>query len=122
MKKADCFLIACMIVAAGAFALWTAIDKNNHIDSDQNQVVVTVDGEVYCTLSLAENQQVSIPTKDGESVLVIADHKCYMESANCSDQICVKHKKIQSAGESIICLPYKIVVTVKGAGENIYDN
>lgn len=122
MKKADWMLVLCILLAAGAIALWAALDKDADKDNISKSVVVTVDGEIYQRLSLFENQEIDIPTKDGDSVLVISDNACYMKSAHCPDQICVKHRQIQAVGESIICLPYKIVVTIEGSEEAAYDN
>lgn len=38
----------------------------------------------------------------------------YMENANCPDKLCVHQGKINKAGESIICLPNKIIVEIVG--------
>ncbi len=35
-----------------------------------------------------------------------------MTQADCPDGICANHKPIHKTGESIICLPHKVVVTV----------
>ena len=44
-----------------------------------------------------------------------------MEWAECPDQICVKHRAIFREGESIICLPNEIVVTIRGGEEPEVD-
>jgi hypothetical protein len=44
-----------------------------------------------------------------------------MEAADCRDQICVHHIPISGSGESIICLPHKLVVTVTGKQDNEND-
>lgn len=38
-----------------------------------------------------------------------------MESADCRDQICVRHKPVSSKGESVICLPHRLVVEIVGS-------
>ena len=43
-----------------------------------------------------------------------------MTSADCPDHLCVKQKVISKEGESIICLPNKVVVTVKKRHEIRY--
>ena len=35
-------------------------------------------------------------------------------SADCPDKICVNHRAISKSGESIICLPNKVVVSIEG--------
>ena len=83
---------------------------------DGDAVVVEVDGKPYGTYSLAVDRTVEIRTGDGGkdvNVLVIKDGKAYVESANCRDGICAAHKPISKQGESIVCLPHKVVITVK---------
>ena len=38
--------------------------------------------------------------------------KAYMSGADCPDKLCVKQKAISKKGESIVCLPHKLVVQV----------
>ena len=47
--------------------------------------------------------------------LVICDGKAYMETATCPDGICVAHRPIFRNGESIVCLPNRVVITVTTA-------
>ena len=44
-----------------------------------------------------------------------------MEWADCPDQICVNHRPVSRNGESIICLPNEVVVSVKGGEEAELD-
>ena len=44
------------------------------------------------------------------NTVVIKNGEVFMEKSNCKNQICVKHKKISRSGESIICLPNKVIV------------
>ena len=37
-----------------------------------------------------------------------------MIEADCPDLICVHHKPISRQGESIVCLPHKVIVEVTG--------
>ena len=59
---------------------------------------------------------------DGQyNQLIIKDKKVWVESANCSNQICVQHPKIQYSGETIICLPHQLVITIVD-GDSIFDS
>ena len=44
-----------------------------------------------------------------------------MEWADCPDQLCVHQKAISRTGESIICLPNQVVVSVQGSKEGKLD-
>lgn len=78
-------------------------------------VKVTVDGELYGTYSLSQNIVENIITGENNehyNKLVIKDKKAYVEIASCPDGICVSHRPIFRDGESIVCLPNKVVVSV----------
>lgn len=101
------FIVALLLIAAfGALYLFVFRDGGN-------TVKVTVDGKTYGVYSLNENITEDIHTGNGNlNRLVIRDGKAYMETATCPDGICVSHKPIFRDGESIVCLPNKVVVTV----------
>ena len=64
-------------------------------------------------LSGKENiQRIEIPGKVGKCILVISDGKADMESADCPNQICVHHSAISHTGETIVCLPNRVVIEV----------
>ena len=78
-------------------------------------IKVTVDGELYGTYSLSQNITEDIRTGDdgsGLNRLIIKDGKAYVESASCPDGICVSHRPVFRNGESIVCLPNRVVITV----------
>ena len=78
-----------------------------------NTVTVSVDGVTVGTYALSKDQAVDIPGYDGGvNRLVIRDGQAWMESASCPDGICVSHRPISYNGQSIICLPNKVVVTI----------
>ena len=80
-----------------------------------DSVSVTVDGAVYATYSLSQNTDVDICTgENGEyhNRLIIRDGKAYIKEATCPDGICADHSPIFRNGESIVCLPQRVVVTV----------
>lgn len=84
-------------------------------------VTIKVDQQVLGVYSLSENRVVDIPAKGGHNRLVIRDGQAQMEYATCPDGICVAHHPIHRSGESIICLPNKVVVEITGEAENTPD-
>ena len=80
-----------------------------------DSVTVSVDGKHYGTYPLRTDLTLSIRTGAGdtqENLLVIRDGKALVESATCPDGICAAHKPISREGESIVCLPHRVVITV----------
>ena len=109
-RRNDIILIATLllIAAVGLFYLFVLRESGN-------VVKVTLDGELYGTYPLSEDISVDIMSGDNASELnrlVIRDGKAHMEHATCPDGICVDHRPIFRDGESIVCLPNRVVVTV----------
>ena len=73
---------------------------------------VLVDGKVTQSYSLKEDVKTVIVTEKGNNTLVIANGKAYIQSADCPDKICVSHRKISKTGETIVCLPHKLVIEI----------
>ena len=61
------------------------------------------------------------PLNGGSNVLVISEGQAWLSEANCPDLLCVKQGKIHYAGQSIICLPNRLSVTVEGGEPDIVD-
>ena len=79
-------------------------------------VTVSVDGTIIATYPLDVDRVEDIHTgTDGLNRLIIRDGKAWVETASCPDGICAAHKPIHRSGESIVCLPNKVVVTVQKA-------
>lgn len=108
MKKADFILIGA--VAAVAAVLFLCLYVFNSGSGDYVQI--EVDGTVTETFSLNEDISYEIKTDNGTNTLVISDGSVVVTQADCPDGICANHKPINKTGESIICLPHKVVVTV----------
>ena len=83
--------------------------------SKGNMVQVSVDGTVTETFPLSEDLTVTIEGYGkGTNVLVISDGKCCLKDTSCPDHLCEKMGMIDSVGQSIICLPNRVVVEVIG--------
>ncbi len=121
MKKNDIVLIAVLLVAAVLVAAGMRIWQMNNTKDTAN-VVVTIDGQVYGSYPLSEDRTESIELPDGSyNILTISGGYADVTEASCPDQICVKHNHIRYSGESIVCLPNKVVVTVEGGEDNDID-
>lgn len=111
MKKGDIILILLILLAAaasfGAYAFFAG--------SGGAEAVVYIDGEEEGRYSLKKEQTIEL--NGGTNTLVIRDGSASMERADCPDQICVRHRAISKNGESIICLPHEIVVTIEDGKE-----
>ncbi|GAA0792958.1 NusG domain II-containing protein [Faecalicatena orotica] len=114
MKKNDLILVGMILCLAAAFIGYQFL-KGKSVNAD---VVVTVDGEPYGRYALSADQIIEI---DGTNTLEIRDGKAAMKAADCPDKLCVHQKAISRDGESIICLPNKVVVTIEGGEKSELD-
>ena len=106
----DIILIGFLLLIATIGILYLFIFR-----SKGDTVKVTVDGKIYGTYSLNDDITEDIYSgKNNEyhNRLVIDDGKAYIETATCPDGICVDHAPIFRDGESIVCLPQRVVITV----------
>lgn len=57
----------------------------------------------------------AVPEGNSFNLLAVSEEDVWMEAADCRDQICVHHIPISGGGESIICLPHRLVAEIVGA-------
>lgn len=84
--------------------------------SDSPLVVVSLDNRTYGIYPLDENRTVDIENGGNSNVLEIRDSGATMLSASCDNQICVHTGTITRPGESIICLPNRVIVEIRSPG------
>lgn len=114
-------LILIGVLLAAAFLIWLIITRMQ--PAAGASAVVTVDGDVYGTYPLSQNQE--IPIMKGEkrtNLLVIKDGKADITEADCPDRLCVHQKPISMTNETIVCLPNKVVVSIEGSTESGIDS
>ncbi|MEE1312484.1 MAG: NusG domain II-containing protein [Lachnospiraceae bacterium] len=116
MKKRDLILIISILLIAGIVYGVTLFTSSNG-----KRVVVTVDKETVIDESLSKNQELLVPQTNGENTILIKNGQVTMKEADCPDQICVHHKAITKSGETIVCLPHKVVVEIISDEESDVD-
>lgn len=109
MKKADFIIISAVAVIVGVLLFF--LYGVNH--DPGTFVQIEIDGKVAEVLPLDTDATMDIEDGNGGTNTLVIENGCAkVVSANCPDGICTNHKKINKNGESIICLPHKVVVTV----------
>ncbi|MBQ9086040.1 MAG: NusG domain II-containing protein [Clostridia bacterium] len=111
-RKRDRILIAAILLLAvmGIFA-WLLFRQKGAV------VEVSVNGETVAEYSLSEDRQVELSTGtdgQGRNTLVIRGGTAEVSDANCPDGLCAEHRAVSRDGESIVCLPNRLVITVRG--------
>ncbi|WMJ85695.1 NusG domain II-containing protein [Anaerocolumna sp. MB42-C2] len=117
MKRNDIILIIIILVFAAAGLLFMNFTKK-----DGDMVVVKVDGKVYKELPLNKDTTFEITgVRGGRNLLVIKDGHADVVDATCPDKLCVNQRQIDKDGETIVCLPNKVVVEIESSKESDVD-
>lgn len=122
MKKADFLVIIIILLISGLVAFITG--KNEFVDNKLGKkVIITVNGNVYKEIVLNEktNEKIKIDNEFGHNVVVVKDQKVYIEESDCKDKICMKKGKISLVGDSIICLPNRLLIKIVSDKEKGLD-
>ena len=105
--RLDIIVIAAILLASVGLLLAMTLTKE-----EGSVVVVEIDGATVATYSLDRDGEYSL--NGGTNVLVIEDGKAYLNYSNCPDHTCEKTGKIQYVGQTIVCLPNRLTITIKG--------
>lgn len=116
LNKRDIILITFILIISAIIFLFTNIFKTKG-----NTVVITIDGDIYKTVSLDDDAEIFINNDYGKNKIIIKNNTVYMKEANCKDLICVEHKPISNNNESIVCLPHKLVVKINTIKNSEFD-
>ena len=116
IKKADIILLIVLIIVGLASTAYVAMSK-----SGGDTVIIERNGDMYGKYSLFEDKTITVEGKHSKNIVTIAGGKVTMTESTCKNQVCVDTGRIDQAGESIICLPNKLVVRIEGKGDKKYD-
>lgn len=109
MTKADLFLLAAALGAAFLFFLYLLLAGR-----EGSTVRVVCGGRLLGEYSLQVDREIPLELENGTNLLLIRDGRVWMETADCPDGLCIRQGAVSRVGESIICLPHELVVTVEG--------
>lgn len=108
-KKRNDILLVTFILVAG-IVLTLLIYRTKGMG---NYVTVKVDGKIVCEKLLNEDLILEIEGyQGGKNIVRIKDGAAYVENADCPDELCVKTGKVSHKGETIVCLPHRVVVEI----------
>ena len=114
MTKADKILI--VIVVLLSFASLGYINRQGLTDED-TYVSIQYNGEEIRKVIFDRQivgTTIPIETELGYNLIEIGDERVRVIEADCPDQIDVEQGWISRKGETLICLPNKLVVELKG--------
>lgn len=109
--KKEGLLIVIILLISGALLLANRII----FSKPANQVEISVNGEVVRILDLDQDADILIQGYgDGTNRFVIQDGKVHVSEATCPDKLCMHQGWVQITGESLVCLPNRVMARIIG--------
>ena len=142
IRKADIILFIALV--ALGLAVSAALSMSHADAGSGAKVIIESGGGLFAAYPLSEDNEVIVPApagvkyRDPRPVPPDADDECTQYSyynivkisggsvsvtaASCKNQVCVKHGQISRSGESIVCLPNRLVVRIESGKGGGYDS
>lgn len=117
MKRGDIWLL---IIVAFVVVFLTGQWLKSEIDAEaytgKKYARITVDGELFQMVDLngKEIEQVEIRTEFGYNLLEVHNGGIHMVEADCPDDLCLLMGHKDTVGETIVCLPNRVLVEIVG--------
>lgn len=124
MKKGDkitAVVIAGIVVISSIGVLaYMYLAKGGHHIAEIKQ-----DGKVIRTIdldSIASAEDIRVSYGNDYNVVRVEKGKIRIIDADCPDKLCVKTGWITEPGQSVICLPHKLIIKIQGGSKEIDEN
>lgn len=118
IKKADIVLFF-VLLAVGLVISWASLNSGQTGD----KVRISVGGETYGVYDLAQDRTIQVRQNGHTNNIIIQGGHVSMASSDCANQVCVNTGAIYLAGDSIVCLPNRVMVEIlsesKGGGVDV---
>lgn len=121
LKKSDIFLMTLVLLVAGG---WWGITGWMGRNVTAAQVEIWQNTVLVGSYPLDSPEAVTIPLSSdlGTNALKIENGSVRMLESTCPDQVCVHTGIISKAGQTLVCLPNRVVVEITGGKEGAIDD
>lgn len=120
-KVGDFFVYVFIVIIVSLSFLGLRIMAKAH---NRLAVVVEVHGKVVESLDLFKEELEESPRDirvdtdhDGYNIVRIQGGQVQIVEANCPDRLCVNSPPIKTPGQSIVCIPHRLIVRINGIRE-----
>ena len=118
-KKLDFVIIAVLMILSflPEIILGASVGKG----FNNTYAEITISGKLYRTINLSEHhgeEIMEVNTKHGTNIVKVIDNKIGIIEADCPDKVCMNPEYIEKPGESLVCLPHKVMIEIKGIADD----
>jgi hypothetical protein len=123
MKKLD-YIIIVSLIAISLITSGIIVFSYSRIKYESKVIKISVKGKSYKEIPFNDKtkETITVKTELGTNVINISDGYARIAEADCPDKLCVKDGMISKPGQSLVCLPNKVVVEVKGVRDTETDD
>lgn len=118
--------IIVFLLIASSFLPLIIFGWNQLPASAEKQAVLRVDGQEIQSFQLVEGKKGTTylyEAPDGDTNLIEIDgDRIRIKEANCGDQVCVRRGWASKNGETIVCLPHKLVIEIIAVDGSVTDD
>ena len=108
-NKKDLLFIAAILLAAGLAFLFFRPQPSESL----SRAEISVDGKAVMELDLSEDQVLTVDgAGGGYNRIQVRDGAVSVLEASCPDKVCVHTGTVRYPGETIVCLPNQMAVTI----------
>lgn len=111
LRRWDIIIVSALV--AIALLGYAGVRIYGAVNTADNVKITSPDGVVY--LSLDKDTTYTVTTDLGYNTIVIENRTVRIDSSDCKNQICVEEGAIDTPGQTIVCLPHKVVVQIVDA-------
>ncbi len=112
IKVKDFIILLIIITVCGLFILIS------HNQKKGSYAVISVNGKKAERLSLSKDIE-NFTVKGADNIsFTIKNGEIYVSESDCPDKICLKTGHISRKGQSIICVPKRVSVTIESSGND----
>lgn len=109
-KKMDIIVVILLLFLSIGMAFFVQKFKSNE---NGNYLKVELNGKEYGRYPLNKDKTFKIKIdKDEYNIVEIKNGKVKMREANCRDLICTHMPSIEKVGETIVCLPHRLILEI----------
>ena len=112
IKAGDIVLVLLVIVAAIAGVV---LVSGASAGEKGSLAIIEVNGKEVRRLELSDKQRyrtLAVEGTLGPSTVAVEDGKIWMAESACRDKLCVGMGRIDSTGQSVVCLPNRVVIRI----------
>lgn len=114
ITKGDIILVVSLLVLCLGLFL-TSFTKSENLRAE-----IYVNGEKTHSIALSEVEESYTLTENYCQLLVEKDGVAFIYS-DCADKLCIKKGKLKRQGDTMACVPEKVVVIIKGDSKKQID-